>query len=166
MTRDNYQQLREEVLRFIAEHLDTTYGGFGTGDKYPQPRLLAYPLELHQATGDRRYLVAVEKSLDGILGALYDPVDGGFFRFAEGRQWRVPHYEKLVHLNAVLAAVLGRLTVLPAIPAIGRPRIARSSTCSEHSTTRRREASSAARAPPPRITALRFANDGPRSLRR
>jgi len=106
VTQGNYQQLREEVLRFIAEYLDTSYGGFGTGDKYPQPRLLAYLLELHQATGDHRYLLAVEKSLDGILGALYDPVDGGFFRFAEGRQWRVPHSEKLVHLNAALAAVL------------------------------------------------------------
>jgi uncharacterized protein len=104
---DTYQRLRQDVLRFVADHLDTVYGGFGTGDKYPQPRLLAYLLELHRATGDRRYLFAVEKSLDGILGALYDRVDGGFFRFAEGRQWRQPHYEKLLHLNATLAAVFG-----------------------------------------------------------
>jgi len=107
VTWETYQRLRDELLRFIAEHLDTVYGGFGAGDKYPQPRLLAYLLELHQATGDRRYLVAVEKSLDGILGALYDRVDGGFFRFAEGREWRQPHYEKLLHLNAALAALLG-----------------------------------------------------------
>src|SRR4030095_2399769 len=104
---DTYQRLRQDVLRFVADHLDTVYGGFGSGDKYPQPRLLAYLLELHQATGDRRYLVAVEKTLDGVLGALYDPVDGGFFRFAEGRDWRWPHYEKLAHHNATLAAVLG-----------------------------------------------------------
>jgi len=107
VTADTYQRLRQDMLHFVGEHLDTVYGGFGSGDKYPQPRLLAYLLELHRATGDRRYLVAVEKSLDGILGALYDPVDGGFYRFAEGREWRRPHYEKLVHLNATLAAVLG-----------------------------------------------------------
>ena len=107
VTPSTYQQLREGVLRFIVENLDTVYGGFGAGDKYPQARLLALLLELYQATGDRRYLVAVEKSLDGILGALYDRVDGGFFRYAEGREWRQPHYEKLVHLNAVLAAVFG-----------------------------------------------------------
>jgi uncharacterized protein len=101
-----YQRLREGMLAFLGENLDTVYGGFGSGDKYPQPRLLGYLLELHQATGDRRYLVAVEKTLDGVLGALYDPVDGGFFRFAEGREWRRPHYEKLLHLNATLAAVL------------------------------------------------------------
>jgi uncharacterized protein len=107
VTADTYQRLRGDMLRFIADHLDTTYGGFGTGDKYPQPRLLAYLLELYRATGDRRYLVAVEKTLDGILGALYDPVDGGFYHFAEGREWRRPHYEKLLHINATLAAVLG-----------------------------------------------------------
>src|SRR5256885_135250 len=98
---------RGDFMRLISEHVDMSYGGFGNGDKCAQPRLLAYLLELHQATGDRRYLVAVEKSLDGILGALYDRVDGGFFRFAEGREWRQPHYEKLLHLNAALAAVLG-----------------------------------------------------------
>jgi uncharacterized protein YyaL (SSP411 family) len=107
LSPNTYRRLREGMLTFVGENLDAVYGGFGSGDKYPQPRLLAYLLELHQATGDRRYLVAVEKTLDGVLGALYDPVDGGFFRFAEGRDWRQPHYEKLVHLNATLAAVLG-----------------------------------------------------------
>lgn len=107
VTRETYERLRAGVLRFVTEHLDTIHGGFGAGDKYPQPRLLGYLLELHRTTGDRRYLVAVEKSLDGILGALYDRVDGGFFRYAEGREWRQPHYEKLLHINAALAAVLG-----------------------------------------------------------
>jgi len=107
VTLETYQRLREGMVRFIAEHLDPVHGGFGTGDKHPQPRLLAYLLELHETTGDHRYLVAVEKSLAGILGALYDRVDGGFFRYAEGREWRQPHYEKLLHLNAALAAVLG-----------------------------------------------------------
>ena len=107
LTPSTYQQLRAGMLTFVTENLDTVYGGFGAGDKHPQPRLLALLLELHRTTNDRRYLVAVQKSLDGILGALYDRVDGGFFRYAEGREWRTPHYEKLLHLNAALAAVLG-----------------------------------------------------------
>src|SRR2546428_1334602 len=107
VTLETYQRLREGMVRFIAEHLDPVHGGFGTGDKHPQPRLLAYLLELHETTGDHRYLIAVEKSLAGILGALYDRVDGGFFRYAEGREWRQPHYEELLHLNAALAAGVG-----------------------------------------------------------
>jgi uncharacterized protein YyaL (SSP411 family) len=106
VTAEAYRVLREGMLTFVNEQLDTVYGGFGTGDKHPQPRLLAYLLERYQATGERRYLVPVEKSLEGILGGLYDRVDGGFFRYAEGREWRQPHYEKLLHLNAALAAVL------------------------------------------------------------
>lgn len=50
----------------------------------------------------------MKKSLAGILGGIHDQVDGGFFRYAEGREWRQPHYEKLVYLNAGLAAVFDR----------------------------------------------------------
>jgi uncharacterized protein YyaL (SSP411 family) len=104
------------MLSLLDERLDTVHGGFGTGDKHPHPRLLAYLLEQHGAGEDRRYLAAVEKSLGGILGGIYDRVEGGFFRYAEGRDWRQPHYEKLGYLNASLAAVFGeahRLTGNP-----------------------------------------------------
>ncbi len=107
-TVERYDQLLRGMLDSLGERLDAVHGGFGTGDKHPLPRLLAYLLERYEATRDRRYLGAVEKSLAGILGGIYDPVEGGFFRYAEGRQWRQPHYEKLAHLNAGLAAVLDR----------------------------------------------------------
>jgi uncharacterized protein len=107
-TPERFEQLRRGMLSFLDEHLDTANGGFGIGDKHPAPRLLAYLLDRYEATKDRRYLTAVEKSLAGILGGIYDPVDGGFFRYAEGREWRQPHYEKLVYLNAGLAAVFDR----------------------------------------------------------
>ncbi len=51
--------------------------------------------------------MAIDKSLDGILSGIYDPVEGGFFRYAESREWRQPHYEKLLDVNASLALVLG-----------------------------------------------------------
>jgi hypothetical protein len=107
-TPSAYQQLHRAMVNFLDERLDTVHGGFGTGDKHPHPRLLAYLLEQHEATGDRRYLAMVEKSLDGILRGIYDPVEGGFFRYAEGREWRQPHYEKLAHLNASLVLVFDR----------------------------------------------------------
>jgi len=105
VTPDVYRQLRQGVLDFLDAHLDTVHGGFGTRDKHAYPSLLAYLLEQYHATRDRRYLIAVEKSLDGILKGIYDSVDGGFFHYAEGREWREPHYEKLAHLNASLAVV-------------------------------------------------------------
>jgi len=61
----------------------------------------------YEATRNCRHLMAIDKSLDGILSGIYDPVEGGFFRYAESREWRQPHYEKLLDVNASLALVLG-----------------------------------------------------------
>ncbi len=102
VTPETYQRLREGMLRFVQEHLDTAYGGFGSGDKYPHARLLGYLVAQYDATRDGRYLVAVEKSLDGFRSGLYDPVEGGFVHYAEGRDWRQPHYEKLLGVNTSL----------------------------------------------------------------
>ena len=108
VTLETYQRLRDDMLNFLTDHLDTVHGGFGSGDKYPHARLLSYLLSQYDATRDRRYLVAVEKSLEGILRGIYDPVEGGFFRYAEGREWRQPHYEKLLSVNASLALVFNQ----------------------------------------------------------
>jgi uncharacterized protein len=105
VTLETYRRLRAEMLNFVNDHLDPVHGGFGRGDKYPHARLLRYLLGQYEATRDRRYLVAVERSLDGILKGIYDPVEGGFFRYAEGREWGQPHYEKLLSVNVGLALV-------------------------------------------------------------
>ena len=108
VTRETYQRLQNEMLNFLTDHLDTVHGGFGSGDKYPHARLLGYLLAQYDATRDRRYLVAVEKSLEGILKGIYDPMEGGFFRYAEGREWRQPHYEKLLSVNVSLTLVFNQ----------------------------------------------------------
>jgi uncharacterized protein YyaL (SSP411 family) len=105
LTAETGRRLREGLLELLSAELDPVHGGFGIGDKHPHPRLLAYLLERHRATGDARYRTLVVTSLDGILRGIHDPVEGGFFRYAEGREWRQPHYEKLLHVNAGLAGV-------------------------------------------------------------
>lgn len=103
VTREAYQQLGKGMLELVNDRLDRVHGGFGTGEKYPHPRLLRYLIAQYGITRDRRYLAAVTGSLDGILKGIYDPVEGGFFRYAEGREWRQPHYEKLLSVNVALA---------------------------------------------------------------
>src|SRR2546427_9218377 len=93
------------MLDFLNYHLDPVHVGFGRRDKYPHARLLRYLLAQYDAARDRHYLVAVERSLDGILRGLYDPVEGGFFPYAEGREWRPPPYEKMLGVNASPALV-------------------------------------------------------------
>jgi len=103
VTKEAYQRLREGMRAFVSDRVDTVYGGFGSGDKYPHPRLLRYLLAQYESKRDRRDLTVVESSLDAILKSLYDPFEGGFFHYAEGREWRQPHHEKLLHINASLA---------------------------------------------------------------
>ena len=43
------------------------------------------------------------------LNHIYDPVEGGFFRYAETRDWKIPHYENLADLNAATVLLLYRL---------------------------------------------------------
>jgi uncharacterized protein YyaL (SSP411 family) len=108
VTLGTYRQLLDEMGRYLDEEVDSFHGGFGTGRKFPHGRLLAYLLELDDITRDSRRLAALEKTLEGILGGLFDPVDGGFFRYAERREWREPHTEKMLYVNASLALVFHR----------------------------------------------------------
>lgn len=47
----------------------------------------------------------VVKSLEGMRIGLYDQKDQGFFRYSVARDWKVPHYEKMLVTNANLAAL-------------------------------------------------------------
>lgn len=103
-----YRQLLDGLARYVDEEADATYGGFGVASKAPHGRLLAFLLEQATIRGDRHRWAAVEKTLGGILRGLYDPVEGGFFHYATGREWSDPRYEKMLSVNASLAAVFDR----------------------------------------------------------
>ena len=105
VSRETYRLLLDGLTRFLDEQADTANGGFGAGSKAPHGPLLAYLLEEEAVTRDRRRWAVVEKTLDGILRGLYDPVEGGFFHYATGRDWSAPRYEKMLYVNASLAAV-------------------------------------------------------------
>ena len=88
----------------------------GRGEKAILPRTFAYLLE-HAGDQERQGVVdGVGKTLDRAIGAIYDPVDGGFFRYAETRDWQIPHYEKMADLNAGAVLVLSRLDRLSPDP--------------------------------------------------
>ncbi|MFK4789269.1 thioredoxin domain-containing protein [Microbacterium sp. ZW T5_56] len=96
-----------EALRTALNRLrageDETYGGFGTGAKFPLPtalRFLQSPgLPVAAAESLHRALNAIERS------PLFDPVDGGVFRYATRRDWTEPHYERMLTDNAQLLQV-------------------------------------------------------------
>ena len=96
----------------ILENFDPREHGVGRGEKAILPRTFLYLLK--HARDEERAAVAegVGNALDRAIEAIYDPVEGGFFRYAETRDWRIPHYEKMADLNAGAVLVLHRLAEL------------------------------------------------------
>jgi uncharacterized protein len=92
------EDLAEAVRRLLAA-LDSRHGGFGGAPKFPP----ASSLELLLARGERG---PVELTLDRMLaGGIYDQLGGGFSRYSVDARWLVPHFEKMLYDNALLARV-------------------------------------------------------------
>ena len=89
-------ELEEAVARLLSA-ADPHNGGFGTAPKFPP----ASALELLLARGERD---VVERTLDAMLaGGIYDQLAGGFARYSVDAAWLVPHFEKMLYDNALLA---------------------------------------------------------------
>ncbi len=90
----------------LARAFDPTHGGFGSAPKFPPSMALELLLRHHRRTGDERSLVMVRRTLDGMArGGMYDQLGGGFARYATDDAWLVPHFEKMLYDNALLARV-------------------------------------------------------------
>jgi uncharacterized protein YyaL (SSP411 family) len=89
-------ELAEATQRLLAA-ADRQYGGFGGAPKFPP----ASSLELLLARGET---AVVRETLDAMLaGGIYDQLGGGFSRYAVDRVWLVPHFEKMLYDNGLLA---------------------------------------------------------------
>jgi uncharacterized protein YyaL (SSP411 family) len=92
-------QLEEAVARLLTA-ADSQNGGFGTAPKFPP----ASALELLLARGGAEERETVERTLDAMLaGGIYDQLGGGFARYSVDAVWLVPHFEKMLYDNALLA---------------------------------------------------------------
>ena len=79
-------------------------GGFGGAPKFPQAMTLDFVLRRWARTGDDRALHIVQHSFRQMSrGGIYDQVGGGFHRYATDARWLVPHFEKMLYDNALLA---------------------------------------------------------------
>jgi uncharacterized protein YyaL (SSP411 family) len=93
-----------QLIAQVFASFDSECGGFGVEPKFPHTAPLHLALELCADTPDPALERIVVASLDQMgWGALYDHVDGGFFRYATTRDWQLPHFEKLLDVNAALA---------------------------------------------------------------
>ena len=101
--------LSQSFSEGIVENFDAREQGVGRGEKAVLPRTFLYLLK-HARDEEREAVVeGVGKAMDRAIESIYDPVEGGFYRYAETRDWRIPHYEKMADLNAGAVLVLHRL---------------------------------------------------------
>ncbi|MFN2353155.1 MAG: thioredoxin domain-containing protein [Desulfopila sp.] len=97
------QRWSENGFQALAESYDSDYHGFGTTNKFPRPCTLDFLLAYHSRTNNDDALSMVEKTLRAMaLGGMYDHIGGGFHRYSVDRQWRIPHFEKMLYDQAQL----------------------------------------------------------------
>src|SRR5688572_20241783 len=93
--------LLADARRGIAATFEPAFGGFGQAPKFPAASTLEFLLR----ASDERSLEMVTATLDGMAaGGFYDVVGGGFHRYSVDARWLVPHFEKMLYDNAVLAS--------------------------------------------------------------
>ncbi|MCE5231180.1 thioredoxin domain-containing protein, partial [bacterium] len=98
------EELVSRALVELAREYDPAWGGFGAAPKFPMPMALDLLLRLFARTKNLEYLHMVENTLDKMSrGGIYDHVGGGFHRYSIDREWLVPHFEKTLCDNALLA---------------------------------------------------------------
>ncbi len=100
------ESLLAEAERGLARQFDPEWGGFGGAPKFPPASVLEFLLRRHHRTGDEETLAMVTRTLDGMAaGGMYDLLGGGFHRYSVDERWLVPHFEKMLYDNALLAPV-------------------------------------------------------------
>ena len=103
-SEDSGSQLFENAARSLLSEADVKLGGFGGAPKFPQPMNVEALLRYHHRTGDEYALSAVNATLTAMArGGIYDQVGGGFSRYSTDERWLVPHFEKMLYDNALLA---------------------------------------------------------------
>jgi uncharacterized protein YyaL (SSP411 family) len=94
----------EAAIRVLEKQFDPVEGGFGGAPKFPPSMRLEVLLRHWVRTGEPSARSMVEKTLERMaLGGMYDQVGGGFHRYSVDAHWLVPHFEKMLYDNAMLA---------------------------------------------------------------
>ena len=131
-----------EVALQVVRGFDPLHGGLGAEPKFPQPDVFGFMLAYGtlRGAGDPEHVPdggsallrpvrvqeVVRRTLTAMAdGAMYDAVEGGFFRYATQRDWSVPHYEKMLEDNARLVGLYLEASVFAADHDLGDPELYR-----------------------------------------
>ncbi|MBR0596979.1 thioredoxin domain-containing protein [Sinanaerobacter chloroacetimidivorans] len=95
-----------EAKELFQSSFDEKYGGFGESPKFPSPHNLMFLLRCYKLEKDESALYMVEKTLRYMYrGGIFDHIGFGFSRYSTDNKWLVPHFEKMLYDNALLAII-------------------------------------------------------------
>ena len=119
--RDPVRAQLEAAAARIGASFDPVHGGFGGAPKFPPAMTLEFLLRAWRRSDDPAVLTMVTRTLDAMAdGGINDQLAGGFARYSTDAHWLVPHFEKMLYDNALLAH-----TYLEGYRATGADRYAR-----------------------------------------
>ncbi|MHA1913107.1 MAG: thioredoxin domain-containing protein [Promethearchaeota archaeon] len=94
----------KKAYKQLSVQFDDNNGGFGTRPKFPTPHNLILLLRYWKRTNDNNALLMVEKTLQAMRnGGIYDHIGFGFHRYSTDSEWLVPHFEKMLYDQALIA---------------------------------------------------------------
>lgn len=102
------KEINENIIKTayqqISNNFDEKYGGFGTAPKFPMPHNLTFLLRFWKNNNAKKSLNMVEVTLKAIrAGGIYDHLGFGVHRYSTDRKWLVPHFEKMLYDQALMA---------------------------------------------------------------
>ena len=97
-------EILDGAYRRSAKNYDQVNGGFGGAPKFPPAMTLEFFLHTYHRTHDAEALKIVTETCRKMAeGGMYDQLGGGFHRYSVDARWLVPHFEKMLYDNALLA---------------------------------------------------------------
>jgi uncharacterized protein len=103
---NRFRQITEAAVSALDRDYDAADGGFGGAPKFPPSMVLEFLLRYHRRTASPVALRMAEGTCEAMArGGMYDQLGGGFARYSVDAAWVVPHFEKMLYDNALLARV-------------------------------------------------------------
>lgn len=98
------ESIMEEAYEELLTSFDNEYGGFERAPKFPTPHKIFFLLRYWRRSGNPEALHMVEYTLENMYrGGIHDHLGSGFHRYSTDNMWIVPHFEKMLYDQALIA---------------------------------------------------------------
>ncbi len=115
------EDVLDDAYGELAADFDAARGGFGSAPKFPMPHQIGFLLRYGKRTGKSEAVTMATATLAAMRrGGIYDQLGYGFHRYATDAGWLVPHFEKMLYDQALLAEVYAEAAVATGQREFGR----------------------------------------------